>query len=67
VGANILARYMTNPKTVRWMASNAKLPPAALPTAINLLSQEARKSQDPDMIEFARLMEEATAQKDGEE
>lgn len=64
IGANALARYMTNPKTVKWMASNSKLPPSALPTAINLLSQEARKSQDPDMIEFARLMEEATQQED---
>ena len=66
-GSYRLAKYMTNPKTVRWMASNANLPPSALPTAINLLAQEARKAQDPDMIEFARLMEEATQQKDGEE
>jgi len=59
VGANALARYMVNPKTVKWMAANSDLPPSAMPTAINLLAQEARKSQDPDMIEFARLMEES--------
>lgn len=67
VGSAALAKYMTNPKTVKWMASNAKLPPSAMPTAINLLAQEARKSQDPDRIEFARLMKEATAQTDGDE
>lgn len=66
VGANALARYMTNPKTVKWMASNSKLPPSAMPTAINLLVQEAQKAQDPDMIEFARLMEEAAAQDNGD-
>jgi len=59
-GSAGLAKYMTNPKVVRWIASNDKIPPSAIPTAVNLLAQEARKSQDPDMIEFARLMEEAT-------
>jgi len=60
-GASVAtAKYMTNPKVVRWIASNDKIPPSAIPVAVNLLAQEARKSQDPDMIEFARLMEEAT-------
>jgi hypothetical protein len=65
-GAKLGAHYLTNPKTVKWLASNSKLPPAAVPTAINLLAQEARKSQDPDMIEFARLMEEASTPDDGD-
>ncbi len=60
MGSAALAKYMTNPKTVKWMAANSNISPSALPTAINLLAQEARKSQDPDMIEFARLMEEAS-------
>lgn len=60
LGSAGLAKSMTNPKVVRWIASNDKIPPSAIPTAVNLLAQEARKSQDPDMIEFARLMEEAT-------
>jgi hypothetical protein len=49
-GNNVLARALTNPKVVAWLASSAKLPTSALPNAVFQLS----KMQDADAQALAR-------------
>jgi hypothetical protein len=65
-GSNAMAKYMTSPSVVKWMASNSKTSPSALPAAVNILVQEARKSQDEDLIAFSTdLQARLAAEKEG--
>lgn len=53
IAANaVLARALTNPKTVSWLAQTAKLPTSALPNAINQLG----KINDPDAKDLAATL-----------
>jgi hypothetical protein len=45
-GNNVLARALTNPRTVAWLAASAKLPTSALPNAINQLSRLGKVDHD---------------------
>lgn len=53
LGANVAARWLTNPKTVQMLARATTLPESAVPAFINYLTQQADKTQDPDMAELA--------------
>jgi hypothetical protein len=55
-GNNILARALTNPKVVSWLASSAKLPTSALPNAINQLSKMGKI--DPDARDLSAALQQ---------
>jgi hypothetical protein len=47
------AKLMTSPKFVDWLARNMKRPTAALPAALNSLSQQAQRNGNMDVYNFA--------------
>jgi len=57
-GANILARILTNPKTVKWLADNADRPIGALPAQINVLKRLGKENNDADATELAAALSE---------
>jgi hypothetical protein len=59
-GANLMARLMTHPPFVQWLAKTTQAPPQALPTLLTQLSQ----SGNADEKEFARLLQERSNQPD---
>ena len=62
VGANnLLARALTNPKTVQWLAKSTKAPTSALPNAVNQLSQ----MDDPDAQDLAQHLTPPVARASG--
>jgi hypothetical protein len=56
VGNNMLARALTNPKVVSWLASSAKLPTSALPNAVNQLSKMG--AVDPDARDLSAALQQ---------
>jgi hypothetical protein len=56
VANHILARALTNPKTVTWLASSAKLPTSALPNAVNQLTKLGQR--DPDARDLAAYLQQ---------
>jgi hypothetical protein len=53
VGNMILSRVLTNPRTARWLAQTTKLPPSALPNAVNQLEQMGKKDRDArDLVTY---------------
>ncbi|WP_054658980.1 hypothetical protein [Stenotrophomonas pictorum] len=58
-GTNVIARVMTNPSAVRWLARTTELPVGALPAQLNVLKRIAAESKDEDVEEFAAALEEA--------
>lgn len=60
VGAlNMGARAMTNPSFVHWLARTSKMPAAAIPAQLAILSAQAAKTGDEDLALFAVTLEEA--------
>lgn len=57
-GANILARSMTNPRIVKWMARNTETPVGALPAQINVLKRMGSENDDQDAIDLAQALSE---------
>ncbi|MCU1169296.1 hypothetical protein [Stenotrophomonas maltophilia] len=57
-GANILARILTNPRTVRWLADNADRPIGVLPAQINVLKRIGKENNDADATELATALSE---------
>ena len=45
-GANVMARSMTNPRFVKWLAQSTAAPVEQIPVQINLLAQMARDTED---------------------
>lgn len=57
VGGNmILSRALTNPRTAAWLAQTTKLPPSALPNAVNQLSRLGAANNDPDASNLAAYL-----------
>jgi hypothetical protein len=52
-GNNILARALTNPRTVAWLAQSTKLPVSALPNAVLQLGKIGQSTNDPDARDLA--------------
>jgi hypothetical protein len=46
IAANVVARIITNPKFVRWLASTSKLPPKAGAAQVDLLAKANRDDED---------------------
>jgi hypothetical protein len=56
--ANVFARAFTNPKTVKWLAQQTRLPPGALPAQLSILAQIGRT--DPDAAELHQQLTKAS-------
>lgn len=56
--ANLNARLITNPRFVRWLATNAETPIQQLPVQLNILAQEAAETGDRDLAYAVALMEQ---------
>lgn len=56
VGANVIARLMTNPNWVRWLAKATEMPVGALPAQLNVLKRIAAENNDPEIAEVAELL-----------
>jgi len=56
-GANALARAMTNPTFVRWLAKSTEMPLGALPAQINVLKRMSGESGDEAIADVASALE----------
>jgi hypothetical protein len=57
-----LAKALTNPRTVGWLAQTAKLPTSALPNAVNQLSKMGQANNDPDAQRLAAYLQQNSQQ-----
>ncbi|WP_312237302.1 hypothetical protein [Stenotrophomonas sp.] len=57
-GANLLARAVTNPRIVKWMARNTETPVGAIPAQINVLKRIGAENDDQDAVELANALSE---------
>lgn len=57
-GANGLARVMTNPRVVAWLAKQTELPKGAFISQVNNLANAAKRNDDEDAAEVAALLKE---------
>lgn len=58
LGANGMARVMTSPRSVNWLARMTDLPRGAIPGAINAMVAEARREGDDDLLQLAGELEQ---------
>jgi hypothetical protein len=56
--ANTMARAMTNPRFVSWLANSTKLPTSAIPAQATVLRQIAERQNEPELAEAADLIEQ---------
>ncbi len=56
-GANVLARAMTNPRFVKWLARSTELPIGAIPAQINVLKRMSAENNDDSIGEVAAALE----------
>ncbi len=61
-GSNLVARLMTNPHWVRWLAKSTELPVGVLPAQINVLKRIATENDEPDIAEAADLLSQGAPQ-----
>lgn len=57
--ANVMARALTNPRFVHWLAEATELPLSALPQQVVVLKQIAREEGDAELAEFAGALQDA--------
>lgn len=55
-GANLMARAMTNPTFVKWLARNTNAPVEVLPAQLAYLSNLGDKNKDPDLTQMAQII-----------
>lgn len=60
LGANAVARGLTNPRIVKWLARSTAMPVGSATAEIQVLRRLGEKEDDPEVIEFA----DALAQKE---
>ena len=58
--ANLLARFMTNPARVAWLANTTKLPVQALAAQAVILSGIADREGDQELKRFAAQLKQAS-------
>lgn len=58
---NLLARMMTNPKAVRWLARNTERDSGDIAGQINTLLQIGREEDDDELVELAQRLKAETA------
>lgn len=59
IGANGVARYLTDPRAVRWLAKATEMPRHALVVNARMLAQSANKAGDENMMQLAQDVENA--------
>lgn len=59
VGANLLARYLTNPNVVRRLAVATTLPKGSIPPFLHSLRAEGQREDDADLLELADELEQS--------
>lgn len=64
-GANALARAMTNPLFVRWLAKSTEMPVGALPAQINVLKRMSGENEDDAVAEVAAALESGVGAAEG--
>jgi hypothetical protein len=62
--SRVIANAMTNPKFVHWLASTNNIPKSMLPSAINLLAQQAVKDHDDELLEVSKELQKQTQEED---
>ena len=62
LSARTLANWMTNPHVVKWLASHEVIPSSTYGSTVNLLAQEGRKKDDPDLIELSDYLKSQEGQ-----
>lgn len=56
VSANVAARWLTNPRAVKFLANATTLPKSQIPAFINYVAQEGQKSGDQDLQDLAKVL-----------
>jgi hypothetical protein len=56
--ANRMARKLTDPDFVRWLADSTALPVGAAPAQFNALREIGRRNDDPELIELADALQQ---------
>ncbi|MFK3647907.1 hypothetical protein ACI2IY_05645 [Lysobacter enzymogenes] len=59
--SNVLARAMTNPKWVSWLAANTTKPTGELLAQLQVISRVGEKDGDDDIVAAARALQQAAA------
>lgn len=59
---NLLARMMTNPQTVRWLAKNTERNTGDIQAQLNGLRQIGEKEDDDEVVELANRLESEVGQ-----
>lgn len=65
VGANALARWMTNPKVVKRLADTTVLPKGAIPGMIQSMRVAAERDGDQDLSEVAAVLQQLEQEEAG--
>lgn len=58
-GANVMARKLTDPRVVNWLAKTTALPRGAIPGAINAMIVEGQKTGNDELLDVARQLQQA--------
>jgi hypothetical protein len=61
-GANLIARAMTNPTFVKWLARNTNAPIEVLPAQLGYLANLGDKNKDPDLTQMAQIIDSGLGQ-----
>lgn len=56
--SNVLARAMTNPKAVKWLANSTALPVGSAVAQLQALRQIGERDKDPELVELADAFSE---------
>ncbi|HYQ25131.1 hypothetical protein [Stenotrophomonas sp.] len=56
VSANAAARWLTNPRAVKFLANATTLPKSQIPSFINYVAQEGQKTGDQDLQDLAKVL-----------
>lgn len=57
--ANLVAKKLTNPEFVNWLAMTTHMPAGAIPAQVNVLRGMAEQHKDPEYEEIADLLQES--------
>ncbi|MFF2048047.1 hypothetical protein ACFVUR_09380 [Stenotrophomonas bentonitica] len=57
-GSNVVARFMTSPKYVNWLARTSEMPAGELVAQLQVLRGIAERSRDPEVLELADAVQQ---------
>lgn len=59
---NLMARGMTNPRFVKWLAQNSRRPVSAIPSSLNSLNEFAKRENDEDTMDIVKNLQDQIGQ-----